>query len=317
MLGAHHKTGSVLAGDSVRCFDHLRDKVWRYQLHASKWPNSTGSMNISYANYLASKIPNVTTDTHWQGPVPEDTYVIHFVRNTAATVVSAYEYHKKVGETWTRVDGSAPEVLNTSGWFKRHIWQQESYTDFLRRVPMRVGLHAELFRLHREFNHMINASAWCSLTPHLCQEVCLEEFTSSSDSYKATWKRLLTFIGLTQKELYDPLMECLAHFDLHNETNRANERHVTNGTMTESEHQKVVDLEKLMDEKYFGGHVKRLSQKQYKCDARLRAKPKTQIKALHSSLQSVLGKLPALTRRTLSTKVVSSPTQWQIADQYA
>lgn len=197
ILATHHKTGTMLVYQATRCFD-------------------------SSFNY--------TLDFHWKGdPLGPHEKVLHLIRDPISIALSAYLYHKETGEDWSFRPGGAWLKLGKDKFLRKWIHDRsESYTDFLRRVNVHVGIRAEITHSTAGFLEMENAAKSCGVSRG-CMQMCLEEFTMSASSFDASWRKVLNFAGQQgTPEMY----KCLARGDLNrNPAKSGRASHITSNSL--------------------------------------------------------------------------------------
>jgi len=237
-LAAHHKTGSCLSGASAKCFASVFD---------------------------------YTLDSHWKGgSLRPYERLLHFVRNPTSLTLSAYLYHKDKGEDWSWERGSAGKILGEDRYLQQKLINTaESYTEFLRRVDARDGIRALIYHLNGrggkrggELAQMGNASESCQASSR-CMQVCLEEFTVSSHSYDATWRKVMDFMG---KPMTPEIYECLSKHDLHRYPQEES-IHITSNKLPEWKYHALRRLVVEMDRKAFNGLLKSMGQGRLNCGA--------------------------------------------------
>jgi len=231
IFGAHHKTGSSLTKEDSKCFD----SSFRYRL-----------------------------DSHWKGgPIRPHEKAVHFTRNPTSLALSAYLYHKETGEPWTLEPGSAGEHFGKDSFLQKFlINRRESYTDFLRRVDAKVGIRAEIRRvLGSELRQMEAAEELCEASSR-CMQICLEDFTVSSRSYDASWRKVMDFIG---ERMTSHIQKCLSRHDLNK--NPKETSHVTSNSMSASKYTKLRNLAMEVDAKVFNSRLKKMGFGRLHCGA--------------------------------------------------
>lgn len=230
VFGVHHKTGTELATHVSSCFtSEFGDKEVKMFTCSSLRPNERA---------------------------------VHFTRNPVNLALSAYLYHKTTGEDWTWKHGSARELLSDDLYSRRKVKGNEAYTQFLRRVSPRAGIRAEVFRLlHKggEFDQILEGERNCAKTKK-CMEICLEDFTTSSSSYDASWKRIVQFMGgrVTPK-----MYKCYSKEDLHK--HQADQQHVTSDVLPEKVYNELRKMVWEIDNLSFNSKLKKLSQGRLQC----------------------------------------------------
>jgi len=233
IFGTHHKTGTELAKAVSPCFE--------------------SSFKI-------------TRNVHFEGGVlsPHEK-VLHLARNPISLTLSAYLYHKETGEPWTMVPGG-PEMdkVVKADPYLRKFWKSntECYTEFLRRVDTRVGIQAEMNRLghsNNTLNEMVKATRFCGERSR-CMQLCLEDFTASSSSYDASWRKVLDFLG---EHVTPQMKQCLSKSDLNR--NVADQDHVTSNRLSKSRYYQLRKIVAEVDAKAFNGRLKHMEEGRFYC----------------------------------------------------
>lgn len=230
VFGVHHKTGTELATKAAGCFDPL-------------------------FNHKEVKMFTCTE-------LPANERAVHFTRNPINLALSAYLYHKATGEAWTWKAGSAKRLLDGDAYSAKYVRGNEAYTQFLRRVPHRTGIRAEMYRLTQagsEFDQIQTGMRNCHRSSR-CIEICLEDFTVSSKSYDASWRKVVNFMG---KGLTPKLENCLSKEDLHKHT--GDKRHVTSDTLPEALYNELRKMVWQVDSRSFNNRLRKLGQGRLSC----------------------------------------------------
>lgn len=139
---------------------------------------------------------------------------IHIVRDPVGTVISGYQYHRAnlSFEPWLHDHFHARDTFKYDWQLQSHLQEGETYQQFLRRVPLPMGLRAEVVRMVRkDLSPLIHSNELCDRGKDWCTEVCLESFVNDSSSYNSTWARALNLGGIKN---VTPLVDCLAKIDL-------------------------------------------------------------------------------------------------------
>jgi len=238
IVAAHHKTGSSLSVSSSACFD----SVFIY-----------------------------TLDSHWKGgSLGADERALHFVRNPTSLALSAYLYHKDTGEDWSWEPGSAWRLLGEDR-FLQHLLinRTESYTEFLRRVDAQDGIRAQIYHLNGrngklggELTQIETADEYCQASSR-CMQACLEDFTVSSSSYDATWRKVMDFMG---KPMTPQIHECLSKHDL-NRFPQDDSVHITSNSLPEWRYNALRKMVVEVDRKAFNGLLKKMGEGRLNCGA--------------------------------------------------
>lgn len=142
------------------------------------------------------------------------TPAVLFTRDPVALTTSAYLYHLEAVESWLtdpRYPGKHMGFM-TNDTMLAPLWKSnECYQDFLNRVPLKLGVRAEYLRSFNEVEKIVAAVGDCAnKRATKCKQVCLEDFTVSSASYKSAWAGILKFIGVKPASVWN----CTAGYDL-------------------------------------------------------------------------------------------------------
>eukprot|EP00854_Cymbomonas_tetramitiformis_P025444 gene25444-31075_t len=195
------------------------------------------------AHAIAKESPFfVTSDIHWAGSMPaprhqqREQFVVNFIRDPFHLVLSAYEYHKgdqSKPEEWTNVAMRIDNHYNFGGWQGTNavvreanlyptifdeqdgskpalspILARESYRDYLRRIPLKQGLLAEIVRsLQRDLPFVLE-SYRSTLEPSNEISVCIEWLSESPSCFQATWEHVVKDVfkieGFNSSTVTDP-----------------------------------------------------------------------------------------------------------------
>jgi len=231
IFGVHHKAGTVLAQRASKCF------------------NSSFNHNI---------------DVHWEGgQLRPDERALHFTRDPISLALSAYIYHKETGEDWSLNPGGEMRRLAKDPYLRQFmINASEPYTDYLRRVDTRVGIRAEINRLthaYAELHEMERADKFCA-TSSRCMQMCFEDFTVSSSSYDASWRKVLNFMGTF---LTPQMHTCLQKYDLNRHP--VSSGHVTSNRLTATRYDQLRNMVAGVDARAFGGRLKKMGEGRLYC----------------------------------------------------
>jgi len=236
IFAAHHKTGSSLTKMDSKCFD----SSFKY-----------------------------TLNSHWKGgPLRPHEKVVHFTRNPLSLALSAYLYHMNTGEPWSYEPGSAWRILGKDGHLQKFLKNEsESYTEFLRRVDAKVGIRAEMVHLaHAELGGELKqieiADEFCH-TSTRCMQMCLEDFTVSSSSYDASWRKVMAFMG---KHMTSEIHHCLSKHDLNRYPNE-DSTHITYNSSPGWRYSALRNLVAELDAKVFDGRLKKMGEGRLNCGA--------------------------------------------------
>jgi len=233
LLAAHHKSGTELLSQASRCFDSSFD---------------------------------YTVDRHWEGDrLDPHEKALHLIRDPISLLLSAYMYHRATGEEWTRQPGGAWTRLKNDPFFHNMVLHDESYTAFLLRVDEVVGIRAEIHQLTNEFIQIESAEKYCGVSSR-CLQMCLEDFTVSSSSYDASWRKIFNFMGKQQTpEIY----KCLSRSDLNRNLGPGGEHssHITTNSISESKYNYLRNVAAELDAKVYNGRLKTLAKVPLHCGA--------------------------------------------------
>lgn len=92
-------------------------------------------------------------------------------------------------------------------------------------------------------------------------EICLEDFTVSSSSYDASWRKVVQFMG---KHVTPKMYKCLSQEDLHKHT--VDKSHVTSNVLTEKLYDELRKMVWQIDYLSFNSKLKKLGQGRLQCD---------------------------------------------------
>jgi len=233
LLAAHHKTGTLFLSQASRCFDSSFD---------------------------------CTADGHWKGDrLDPHQKALHLIRDPTSLVLSAYIYHRTTGEEWTRQAGRAWHILKHDPFFHTIVLHNESYTAFLRRVDEVVGVRAQIHQSTHEFIEMESADKYCGESSR-CLQMCLEDFTVSSSSFDASWRKIFNFMGKQQTpEIY----KCLSRSDLNRNLvpGRKDSAHITSHDISESKYNYLRSVAAELDAKVYNGRLKTMAKGPLACGA--------------------------------------------------
>lgn len=187
----HHKTGTFLAASVFRrlCGLKYRPDGDAEQGSLSNCPRFTLRYNGRFAS----------TGVH----------TVHFMRNPFDMVISGYFYHREAAkpERWTLLPLHKPtahRILRAVRQALFHIQthpglgvlsaaKNESFRDYLQRVPMRDGLYLSMLAAQKsDIQDMVQTHVRKSPT---YMSTCMRDFTSSQESFLATWAAVANFTG--------------------------------------------------------------------------------------------------------------------------
>lgn len=206
--------------------------------------HKTGS--VLAQSVLRSCLPDADIDLNIHGEFSATMPVLHFVRDPAAIVRSAYDYHLQSTEPWLFEPAHHYHVVKNDAKLLEWYNETESYQEYLTKVPLWVGVRAEFIRCTAEIDAMFVNTKKCFRNTTECKQVCLEDFTSSSHKYLMTWRSVLDFLGLDRSS-----MECIGGFDMLNPSYRGSQTHST--TKKDLEASKIYEWFADLDLEFKGG----------------------------------------------------------------
>jgi len=160
-------------------------------------------------------------------PWNEHTRVVHHVRSPMSMIKSGYFYHKEANESWLQVKGDHRSWLRHDPECFAHFRENETYQQYLNRMPPTLGIRAEFLRSHKTVSKMLSNSYRCLASRRFCKQVCLEDFTVSSQSFNDTWSGIMEFLTFGKIQIAAHL-RCISRFDLSSPNyNGAGTRHTT------------------------------------------------------------------------------------------
>lgn len=144
-----------------------------------------------YANlerYRALSLSNCVPDLNRLG----DFRMTRFIRDPRDLIVSGYFYHCRCNEKWTLLPDPRDEDLQeVNGCIPVGLRSGESYSDFLKRVPLEEGLIAELqFRKH----HFDSMMAW----PVNDARIRVLRYENVLGQEKKAFRQMFEFYGLSE-----------------------------------------------------------------------------------------------------------------------
>lgn len=242
-LATHHKTGTELAHQAQECLSRVIPT--RFD-------------------------PTFTASLVWH----KNVRVIHFVRNGFSLLVSAYIYHKNVGEAWSKKkdssSGVVEKIIKLMNGNRRAAGLREgkdlnkkgeSYTAFLQRVGTKIGVLAEMVRSEEELDTIESTDKQCHSRSSMCMNVCMEQFTESSHSYDATWEKIIKFGSVDGN--HAKLMKCLRKSDLQRHPGNHAGHRDTLGIQQVSD---IIKQAKEYDTKYFKRRWGKISEGVLSCN---------------------------------------------------
>jgi len=227
MFTSHHKTGTNLGLELEACFaglssltEDLRDRAER------------------------CKEERTLDDLTWDGSVPPSCdRLVHFVRTPREVVRSAYLYHRQQPPVEPWLDRPAVEILGEAAPNNPFL-PDETYNQYLARVPVHVGVYAEMkFQSDDNFKSM-EVSYNASKGDPRVQTVCLED----------AWMNYETLVSNISSHLTLPYNEGVQKCsERHNPGKYTFGTHTTHGTLT---HEEMTELRQIIaqhDEMWFDG----------------------------------------------------------------
>lgn len=155
---------------------------------------------------------NDTITFAYAGQFPDwiEVPVVHFVRDPIDVVKSAYLYHQKGLEPFTKKTNFSPELFVNDPMLGPEWRENETFQEMLLRLPTQLGVRAQYLQSYHSLeNKMMVNWVYCKGSSDLCKQVCLEDFMKSSVSYNRTWLGVLDFLGIDHG-----YMDCIAQFDV-------------------------------------------------------------------------------------------------------
>lgn len=243
VLAPHHKTGFVFSQQSIDCINGV-------------YP---GSAMLVMGRFLKPGFA-----------VAEDVFLAHINRDPMQLVVSTYLYNKITADA---SEEHEPQIFNrgSATWVKKRIqawtkaeptWmevpdEQESFREFLQRVPEEVGLRAVLFVTLEELAAIEFAAEWCE-TSGQCMEVHLDVLTRDSRAYILTWLTMLHKAGL---EPTAELERCLSMLDTNHPLflSSRSRRHCASQKVTPEEWHELTSIAKIVDASWLNGRYAKAS----------------------------------------------------------
>jgi len=227
MFTSHHKTGTNLGLELEACFaglssltEDLRDRAER------------------------CKEERTLDDLTWDGSVPPGCdRLVHFVRTPREVVRSAYLYHRQQPpvEPWLALP--AAEILGEAVADNPFL-PGETYNQYLVRVPVHVGVYAEMkFQFEDNFKTM-EVSYNASKGDPRVQTMCLED----------AWMNYETMVSNMSSHLTLPYNEGVQRCsERHNPSKHTFGTHTTHGALTQEEVKELRQLIAQHDEMWFDG----------------------------------------------------------------
>lgn len=236
VLAPHHKTGFVFSKQSIECINNA-------------YPDRAVLLMGRFLNHDLE--------------LPPDVLVAHINRDPIQLAVSTYLYNKFAADT----SEHEPAVFNAGSahWAKKHIrtvsheeptWMQvqaqnESFREYLRRVPVDVGLRAVFLVTLGELDAIEQAVDWCDDSEQ-CMEVHLDILTRDSRAYILTW------LGILQRAGIEPTPEletCLSSQDTNHPSFMMSSslHHCASAKVTHEQWRELVDIARTVDAQHLNG----------------------------------------------------------------
>jgi len=227
MFTSHHKTGTVLSLELEVCFVGGR--------------NASSSMRVLAKRCKESRS---LEDLNWNGWVPLDcARLVHFVRNPREIVRSGYLYHRKVPAVEMWLLRPALEIMGEAVPDNPFL-PDETYHDYLQRVPYTVGVYAEMKSFSGQvLADMENAHQASRDDPRVLT-MCLEE---GWIGYEDMVRKVADHLDLPMN---DEVSRCAAR---HNPSKHNFASHVTQNALAPDEMAQLRDIIARLDEEWFGG----------------------------------------------------------------
>jgi len=158
MFTSHHKTGTNLGLELESCFAGDLETTRDLALLAKRCKES-----------------RTLSDLNWDGVIPPDCdRVVHFVRTPREVVRSAYLYHRQQPPVEPWLAFPAEQILGEAVPNNPFL-AGETYNQYLVRLPITVGVYAEMkFQFEDNF-HKMEASYNASQDDPRVRTVCLED----------------------------------------------------------------------------------------------------------------------------------------------
>lgn len=236
---------SAVLKDHTPPHDHQRHHHHHHHHPTTRFVTYHKTGSVLANSVLKACIPEAGIELDIHGKFNKKS-TVHFVRDPAAIVRSAYEYHRDAKESWLFEPAHHYHVIKDDRKLLEWYNQSEGYQAFLNRVPMWLGVRAEFLRCTSEMDAMLANAAKCQKQAKECKQVCLEQFTASTQSYLATWKKVLDFLKLGHSA-----MHCIKGFDMLNPDYRGSATHST--TKKKLETAKINSWFASLDHEFTGG----------------------------------------------------------------
>jgi len=227
MFTGHHKTGTNLGLELEACFAGM-----------------TGYTEDLKSRAKRCKEQRTLDDLEWDGSVPPSCdRVVHFVRTPREVVRSAYLYHRQQPPVEPWLARPAVEILGEAVPDNPFL-PGETYNQYLVRVPIHVGLYAEMkFQSEDSFKTMAVSYNASKGDPRV-ETVCLED----------AWMEYETLISNMSSHLTLPYNEGVQRCsERYNPSKYTFGTHTTHGTLTQAEMSELRQIIAQHDEMWFDG----------------------------------------------------------------
>jgi hypothetical protein len=227
MFTSHHKTGTNLGLELEACFAGVSDLTSDLTSKAKR-----------------CKEERTLDDLTWDGAVPHGCdRLVHFVRTPREVVRSAYLYHRQRPPVEPWLARPAVDILGEAVP-DNPFSPGETYNQYLARVPIPVGLYAEMkFQFADNFKTM-EVAYNVSKDDSRVQTVCLEE---AWQNYEEMVRKMASHLKLPYN---DGVQKCT---ERHNPSEHTFGTHTTHGTLTQAETAELRQVIANHDEKWFDG----------------------------------------------------------------
>lgn len=227
MFTSHHKTGTNLGLELEACFAGLSSFTEDLKSKAKR-----------------CKEERTLDDLTWNGSVPPGCdRLVHFVRTPREVVRSAYLYHRQRPPVEPWLARPAVEILGEAVP-DNPFFPDETYNQYLSRVPIHVGVYAEMkFQFEDNFKTM-ELSYNVSKDDSRVQTVCLEDAWMS-------YEKMISSMASHLKLPYNKGIEKCT--EAHNPGKYTFGTHTTHGTLTQTELSELRQIIAQLDEMWFDG----------------------------------------------------------------
>lgn len=180
---------------------------------------------------------------------------VHWIRDPKSVVRSAYDYNKVALSGWVKDINRHFLFLENDPVLSPTLVLNETYQQYLNRVPFEMGVRAEFRRTSTDLERMIESADICAANPDSCKQVCLEALSESSLSYQETWSDVLDFLGVNQS-----VMSCINRHDMLNPNYLGSwEFHATTSKWEDTSH--VFELFANFDENFMNHSFRNAAEK--------------------------------------------------------